>query len=187
MLLFSLEILILPFLMAIGLTLLIPAGLFLRAVPFLRGIGGTLIAIGLGIALFWPATLALLNAPVTQYFGDLWQPVAANPAAAYSNSQNSVCPEFGIGQWLCFGVTDIMQSISNSFSLSLDVWGVALATILNIYPFLNYFLYYSLYLVFQLFVLLVIDILLVYPLTDGVARMLGGTIRLSLTDKLRLA
>ena len=52
---------------AIGLGVFIPIGMIMRAFPFIRGIGGTLIAIGIGISIVYPVLLLALNLPVTNY------------------------------------------------------------------------------------------------------------------------
>ncbi len=52
---------------AIGLGVLIPIGIIMRTFPFIRGIGGTLIALGIGISIVYPVLLLGLNLPVTNY------------------------------------------------------------------------------------------------------------------------
>ena len=54
---------LLPILFTLGLGVLIPLGLLLRAFPFIRGIGGTFVAIGIGLSLIYPASLVLLELP----------------------------------------------------------------------------------------------------------------------------
>jgi hypothetical protein len=51
----------------LGLAVLIPVGLIMRAFPFMRGIGGSLIAMGIGLSIVYPALLVGFNLPVTNY------------------------------------------------------------------------------------------------------------------------
>ena len=67
--------------------------------------------------------------------------------------------------------------------------GIAFSTIGSIYPALNFLLGYGvngMYLAFQVFFLFVLDLIILFPLTDGIARLLGGTIRFQLGGKLKL-
>ena len=59
------EIELVPVLMFLGLSLFIPVGLVFRAFPFVRGIGGTMIGIGIGFAIIWPTILIGFNYPIT--------------------------------------------------------------------------------------------------------------------------
>ncbi|MCL4365112.1 MAG: hypothetical protein M1569_01200 [Candidatus Marsarchaeota archaeon] len=61
----DISILMLPSIVQLGLVVLIPIGILFRAFPFVRGIGGTLIAMGIGLALLWPSLLLLFNYPIT--------------------------------------------------------------------------------------------------------------------------
>ena len=58
---------LLPAIVIMGLTLFVPLGVILRAIPFLRGIGGTMIGIGIALSLVYPMLLLVLNVPVTNY------------------------------------------------------------------------------------------------------------------------
>ena len=55
-----------------------------------------------------------------------------------------------------------------------------------IYTYMNEIMQYGIYLIIQL-LLFSFDLILMYPIVDNVARSLGGSIRLSLGGKLRLA
>ena len=59
---------LLPTLVVIGLGVLIPIGLIFRALPVIRGVGGTLVAIGIGLAIIYPAMLVTLNQSVDNAF-----------------------------------------------------------------------------------------------------------------------
>jgi|GEM_PF-1969815 hypothetical protein len=189
---YSSQIIILPFLMALGLGVLLPMGLIMRAVPFIRGIGGTLIAFGIGIAVIWPAILILFNAPVSQYFcgavGTNFCTVVG--AVGQTNSQPATWTQSSICQ------TNMLGSVCDSLSTwinGLSGWGnviyyfgAAWHSIDSVYPGLNLMIQYNLYLIMQFFVLSVVDLMMFYALTDNLARMLGGTIKISLGRKLKL-
>lgn len=66
----------LPSMALIGLLFFIPMGLLFRAFPFVRGIGGTLVAIGFGMAVVFPAVLIVFNGVFMNY---LQQAIAINP------------------------------------------------------------------------------------------------------------
>ncbi len=51
----------------LGLAIFLPIGIILRAFPTLRGIGGELIGIGMGIGLILPILLLFINQPITSY------------------------------------------------------------------------------------------------------------------------
>lgn len=54
-------------LLMMGITLFLPAGIILRAIPFLRGIGGELIGIGIAISIILPFLLIFFNYPIASY------------------------------------------------------------------------------------------------------------------------
>lgn len=200
---FSTQIIILPGLMTLGLVVLIPTGLVMRALPFIRGIGGTLIAFGIGLAIIWPTLLVLLNAPISSYFCGVLSPNFCNtnvgptaitcpPGETLTNdvctstalAASSVCPSLTTAGGL-FSIP--CQAIINWLSgLAPNLFAIPLGSVDSIYPIFNLFLQYGMYLIIQLYILVIIDFMIVYALTDAVARMLGGTIRLSLGNKLRL-
>lgn len=72
----SISIDILPSMAFVGLVFFIPLGLLFRAFPFIRGIGGTLVAIGFGMAVVFPAVLIIFNGVFMNYIG---QAIAINP------------------------------------------------------------------------------------------------------------
>lgn len=166
----------LPLLMSVGLGFLIPLGLIFRAFPFIRGVGGTLIAMGFGAAIVFPSILVFFNAPLTNGLSNLIY------------GPNGV-PQVQIGQFQCTGASWIFCEMinvslsalgqSNVFFMAWDAFG-------GIYPFWNGMLLYGFYLVMQL-ILFVFDLLILYTVTDNVAKLLGGTIRLSLGTKMKLA
>jgi hypothetical protein len=156
---------LLPFLFLIGLTVIIPLGLVFRAMPFTRSIGGTLIGIGIGIAIIYPSMLIVLNYPVTNALQ------TATPAVS------STCTA-GV---FCYAVNFVGNLINFASSI-----GLAFASLQTMIPALDYIVWYSVYLVFQL-LLFILDLGIGYSLANGIARLLGGNISLRITGKLKLA
>lgn len=174
------EILLLPILVEIALAMLIPTGLFMRAFPFTRNAGGTLIGFGVGIAVIWPSTLLLINAPISSYF---YNTVLGGMPS--SSAQPVTYPTSSSGSFISYAWNYLIDPFRNMVTISNDLW-LAFSTINSIYPSLNAIMDMSIYSILQLYILLIIDILVAYTLTDSVARMLGGTIRLRLGGKLKL-
>jgi hypothetical protein len=163
------QLAVIPVLFVLGLAFLIPLGLILRAFPFVRGVGGTFIAIGIGISLVYPALLVLLNAPITSALQG-----TAFPSVGGANCSGLLCSLSGVVFSLLGGNTGVGI-------------GTALDSINTIYPAMNGILYYSMYLMLQLF-LFILDLTIAYPLVDNIARMLGSPgVRLSIAGKIKLA
>ncbi|HUB92423.1 MAG TPA: hypothetical protein VL945_00515 [Candidatus Saccharimonadales bacterium] len=190
------QVILLPYFITIGLTILIPIGLVFRALPLTRGIGGSLIAYGIGFALIWPGILILFNAPVSSYF-----------CSILSGGSNSFCTPLGpdpntvtqalTGSTSAAAAPDQSNLITGVFNQALSFVGqawtngkleftLAFDSISDLYPALNLFVKYGIYLILQLFVMLVLDLMLFYALTNNIARMLGGTTRLGLGRRLKL-
>ncbi|MGC8675943.1 MAG: hypothetical protein ACP5T3_00290 [Candidatus Micrarchaeia archaeon] len=165
----------LGYIVAIGLGFLIPLGLVFRAFPFIRGIGGTLIGIGVALAVVYPATLVLLNMPVSNAFVFL---------APTTSSMTSVAASSGVP--VLFNIVDALLPPP----IALGILGASIAPLFayvgEIYTFLDIYLFYGTYLLLQ-FLLFILDLVIVYALGDNIARMLGGTFRLSFGNKLKLA
>ncbi len=162
----------------IGLAVLIPIGLILRAFPFIRGVGGTLVALGIGIAVIYPATLAVFNAPVSSLIqnGLAW-PTPAPPA--YSSQPFWLSIYTGT-------VGSIVGGIIGSNAIYAPGYTAGMASFSSIYPGVNGIVNHSIYSIAQL-LLFIVDLMVVYPLVDSLASLLGGTIRLQLGGKLKLA
>ncbi len=158
LLLMGMQYYLLPTVFTLGLLVVIPMGLVLRAFPFVRGIGGMLIALGIGMALIYPSLLLMLNYPITQALQS-----SAIPTLTGSTCNNLLC----------------------GFIIGLNGVGDALESVNSIFPALNGILFYNAYLLLQL-VLFLLDLAIAFPLVDNIARMLGGSIRLQLGGKLKL-
>lgn len=177
---------LLPALASIGLEVLIPLGLVLRAFPFARGVGGTAVAIGIGAAIVYPSLLVLFNQPIDYYFTSNY-PIS-QPGATFSCS-SLVADMHGVGgtvlRIVCGGVDIALGPVKASVRLAealpwtWQVFGPAT-------PYMN-FLVNNLFYVIVNFLMFALDLILMYPIVDSIARSLGGTIRFELGGKLRLA
>jgi len=172
------QIYMLPYLIEMVIVVLIPIGLILRALPFVRGIGGTLIAIGIGVGIVYPSLLLLLNYPVTSMLTNAL-PVYSSTSLQYSGSN--------ILESL---LVDIINTVRNWFSgVAAGTTGVSegLGSFFynNLYGVMNGINYYMLFSLMQI-ILFVIDLMIAYPITDAIAKMLGGTIRLQIGGRMKL-
>ncbi|MEM3859855.1 MAG: hypothetical protein QW478_10700 [Candidatus Micrarchaeaceae archaeon] len=152
----------LPYIIIVALGFLIPLGLVFRAFPFIRNIGGTLIGIGIALAVIYPATLVLLNIPVSNAFTFVMP--SQLPQVTGSSS----------------GALGFLGILSSVLPLAYSNY------IYQIYSFISIYIQFSMYFVLQL-LLFILDLVIVYALGDNIAKMLGGTFRLSLGEKLKIA
>ncbi|MEM3851338.1 MAG: hypothetical protein QXD17_02930, partial [Candidatus Micrarchaeaceae archaeon] len=140
-----------------------------------RGVGGTLIAIGIGLSVIFPSLLLFVNEPVSNM-------VRYNFPTVSSISGSTVSSNVG-------GIFAAMLKIIDNFlsqaGSSLSGLGAGFASFGTIYPALNGIIYYTFFSLLQ-FVLFVLDLIIIYPLIDSIAKQLGGTIRFSLSGKLKL-
>jgi hypothetical protein len=167
-----------------SLTMIIPLGLVFRAFPFSRNIGGTLIAIGIGAGIVYPAILVLFNYPLTQAITP-YVYVAPTPGPSTGN----LLPTSGNGFFLDTGaeIIDTIFKLTIGPIVNLAQYAGIGANIFNgVYYFYNYILNYGFYMILQFFIFAV-DLMILYPIVDSIARSLGGTLRLSLGSKLKLA
>ncbi|MGC8479246.1 MAG: hypothetical protein ACP5M9_01070 [Candidatus Micrarchaeia archaeon] len=185
--LITVQITVLPLFEIIGLWILIPLGLILRALPFVREIGGTLLAFGIGIALVWPSMLVLFNVPVSNFFYGYFSTNNLTPTTS--------CSSLGLISVVCNAINSFgyyvpeaaLSSVAyGSFTNQINSFSIAFSTLSSIYPGLNYILQNSLYLIIQVFILLIFDLVIAFTITDNIAHILGGSIRLSVTNKLKL-
>ena len=176
----------LPSFAYIGLTFFIPLGLIFRALPFIRGIGGTLIAIGVALCLVLPSTLILFNSLATNIITSA-VPIAQPPPASLQNSCSSTFSVFTSwgAKLVCNSVSVFIAQLASNIVSS--IWDALVVFQTNaIYTYMNRILLFGIYIIVQM-ILFVIDLIIMYPLVDSIARALGGTIRLSIGGKLRLA
>ena len=202
---YTAQILLMPFFIAIGVGFLIPAGLIMRAMPLVRGIGGTLIAFGIGFTIVWPSILILFNAPVSSAFCSLLSPnfcntsIGPSPEVLITNagsvSVQQACndPELAAlsGSLLYPACTEVQNAVIGTYTsitpnIGYEEVVVPFETMSSLYPVLNLFIKYGAYIIFQFFFLFVADLMIFYAITDSIAKMLGGSIKLSLGKKIKL-
>ncbi len=167
---------LLPLFMVVGLLLLLPVGLIFRSIPLIRGIGGTILALGIGLAVVWPSVLVLFNAPMSSYFSSVF------PTQIQQQSLGNACNSWGILSSVCNSISSGAEFASGLAEST----AVVFQSMSSIYPALNYLLYYNLFLIFQFYFLFVFDLIITYSIIDNIARLLGGSIRLSFGRRLKL-
>lgn len=176
----------------LSLGILIPIGILFRAIPVLRGAGGTVIALGLVGSIFYPLILVGLNAPVNSFFAANYYSTPPGIPNVYNGCQNSgylgyICDVSTWGPQALFdGMAGVVGGIfgsSASQSYQSATNGALFNGVLVTVNFLNY---YTFPLMVN-FILFIIDLVFVYALAQGIAKMLGGTLRLSLGKKISIA
>lgn len=168
----NLESFILPYMVILGLAILIPMGLVFRAFPFVRGIGGTLIAIGIGIAIIYPAVLVIFNQNVSNVVGPALLQV---PNATYAST----------GNWFFDGLIDLFNSIIGQVVSNLIAWYAVLTSMVNIFTMINVVMGYNIYVIIQ-FLLFILDLAITVPVVRAIATALGGSVRLGLGKRMKL-
>jgi hypothetical protein len=182
-----------PFIVEAGLAIFIPLGMVMRAIPFLRPIGGTLIALGIGIAVVYPAMLLVFNLPVSNYlYATLGLPVlsqqtsSANTltasqtqpqscSASNSNSANSNCIPGQASTLLNF----VTPFFSRLFTAAYSFWIGFYTPLLSVYPTMNFLVNIELNPIIQ-FLLNVFDIIFFVVITTDIAKLLGGSLSFSI-------
>jgi len=154
---------LMPLIVYIGIMVFVPLGIIFRAFPFLRPVGGTLFAFGVGLSIVFPLLIILINEPLTIIL------------------YNTLNYQITTGNGLLNGIINILLNyIESAYNL-----GSAIPLTISIYPALNIYAPYFMFL-FAEFLFLLIDLMIWYPLVDSIAKSLGGTIRLELGGKLRI-
>ena len=173
----------LPYIIAGGLGILIPIGIFLRAIPFLRFTGATFIALGIGVSLVYPALLLFFNMPLPQY---LVPPVTTVAAPTFT------CSTSGLNYLLCVSMNTAINDINSWFSTVTDfayiAWGLGngLLSISSIYPAFNMLLSQAFMNMILQFILFVFDLIIGYVIVQNIASILGGKVSLGI-GRLKLA
>ncbi|MCL5093340.1 MAG: hypothetical protein M1128_02650 [Candidatus Marsarchaeota archaeon] len=162
---------------AIGLSVFLPIGIVLRAIPFLRGIGGTMIGIGIMISLIFPSLLLLFNIPVSSLM--VGPTPTAQPAYSCSSSNYVYCL---IMNFISTTTNTILGAIKNmGYSLTGAYYGLAtfFSSPPSIFPALNYITGEVEQVILQ-FILLILDIIITITIGNSIAKMLGGKVRLGI-------
>jgi hypothetical protein len=191
------------YIVALGLGVLIPVGIILRAIPVLRGLGGSAIALGIGMAIIYPGILVLFNLPLSNYIYTFTLAQSQLPGSGCPFTTTLVCQI-----WDGF-TSSLISSIpgtsiaSTAFSLynpivlldfgqfgassaAISAWntGFNLGLISplasgSIYPSLNFIIDNMIGSILQ-FILIALDIMIGLILANSVASMLGGQLTLGL-------
>lgn len=175
-------------LMSVGLGVFLPLGLILRAVPFLRGIGGTLIALAIAVAVIYPSLIVFVNAPITgtiTFSAPTCPPVNTELGTGLSTAllQLAYATAYGI-QGVAFSGIPNQAAFQCGYSAAVDTFftgnaadsgGSVISVIFD----------YQLPMVLQ-FILFVIDLIMAIVLAQQIAKMLGGSLRLGF-GKMKLA
>ncbi|MDE1804948.1 MAG: hypothetical protein KGH59_04170 [Candidatus Micrarchaeota archaeon] len=179
----DIEYYLIPLLVLSGLAVFIPFGLVFRALPFLRGIGGALIAIGIAISLIFPATLVIFNWPLTA--------IITNRVIAPLSCTGASLGGTGSTWWTTVLGSQLgnYQQISQCSSSAPDAGGLgsdAGSSVLHsMLPSLNGLLDINIFAIVQ-FLLFIFDLMIIFPVASSIATSLGGSISLSLGRKLKI-
>ncbi len=147
----------------IGIGIFIPIGIVLRAFPFMRGIGGNMIAVGIATAIIYPSVLVLFNLPISSMIGST---LSTSVSQSCSGLLCSVA-SFGAD------ISSIFSSnMATGFTAGFDSFG-------SIYPAMNIITSKAFIDVLLQFVLFIFDLVIVVVITQSIARTLGGELNLS--------
>jgi len=164
---------LMPLIVYIGIMIFVPLGIIFRAFPFLRPVGGTLFAFGVGLSIVFPLLIILINEPLTTILYNMLSYSIATPTT---------------GNWLLNGILKVLMAALNAILTNISPeynFFSAFPLTISIYPALNIYAPYFMFL-FAEFLFLLIDLMIWYPLVDSIAKSLGGTIRLELGGRLRI-
>ena len=164
---------LIPLIVYIGIMVFVPLGIIFRAFPFLRPIGGTLFAFGVGLSIVFPLLIILINEPLTSILYSMLS-YSIPPPTTGNGLLN------GIIKVLFISLNIVLNDISPLYNFA-----SAIPPTVSIYPALNIYAPYFMFL-FAEFLFLLIDLMIWYPLVDSIAKSLGGTIRLELGGRLRI-
>ncbi|MEM0107080.1 MAG: hypothetical protein QXS03_02525, partial [Candidatus Micrarchaeaceae archaeon] len=168
-----------------GLGVLLPIGIFLRAMPFLRPLGGSILALSMTISIIYPMLLLFFNFPVSTFLA----PIPTVSPSTYVTT----CSNSGILGFLStlmddafgftIGIISSVSTVGSSFSIN----GVTAASnsLWCIYPVLNFItspIYTNLILQFILFIF---DLIIAIVIAQDIARAFGGSLRFGI-GRLRL-
>jgi len=169
----ALMYILMPLIVYIGIMIFVPLGIIFRAFPFLRPVGGTLFAFGVGLSIVFPLLIILINEPLTTILYNMLSYSIVTPTT---------------GNWLLNGILKVLMAALNAILTNISPeynFFSAFPLTISIYPALNIYAPYFMFL-FAEFLFLLIDLMIWYPLVDSIAKSLGGTIRLALGGRLRI-
>ncbi len=168
----------------VGLGIMIPVGIVLRAIPFLRPLGATFLALGIGAAIVYPALLLAVNLPVTSYLAPpTLFPSSASTSCPFAQSGSggnvgtqledlTICTAYGVTT----GVLDSLVSSAYTFyEIGLGT-AAGLLSFSSIYPSFNLVLSPAFINLVVQFILFVIDLIIGVVIVQNIASVLGGTV-----------
>jgi hypothetical protein len=180
---------LLPTIIVLGLVVFVPMGIMLRAIPFLRPIGGTLIAIGITVSLIYPMLMLVLNLPVTNYFNYVF--TSASSSSSCSGS-DLICNFFqDVSQAIDTAINAVPIALMGDVLGSQNAWSTAniqaynnganvgLDNVNSIFPAINFITDNTSNLVLQ-FVLFFLDMIIALIAANTIAKPLGGSVKLGL-------
>lgn len=176
--------------LAAAFALFIPIGIVFRAFPFLRGLGGSFIAIGIAIGLVFPAMLIMFNLPIQNYI----MPLVFNQNVHYKPSLTCSFLTFNFFEDIACGPAQLGFGITKGYLISAQTsntkyttafnngYDSGLATLYNdtgghIYPAFNFINFYMFPVILQ-FILFIFDIVITIVIAGAIAQMLGGKLSL---------
>ncbi len=170
----------LPLFLMLGLVIFLPIGIALRAFPLLRGIGGTLIALGVGTSIIFPSIIIIVNMPVSVLVGQISAGVTS------PESTTGFCSSGGVIYTICTAIQSILSPFTGLSSGPGKVGSdVGFASFETIFPAMNGIIYYSLIPITQL-LLFAVDFIIFIPLTDSIAKSLGGAFRTQISSRFKV-
>ncbi len=179
---------LMPLLAVLGLGVFIPVGIIMRTIPFIRGIGGTLIAIGIGLSIVYPSLLLMFNLPITNYMYALTSSVPHLPACPFSGKLicnfwsgiitfATTTSGFATGSYplaLAFGLNGVGPAATAATVSGQGVYIGLFGPFYNgIFPALNFVVDNSLMQIVQ-FLLFVLDMIIGVAITDGISTIILG-------------
>ncbi len=168
---------ILFYVIEVGLGVLLPIGIIARAIPFLRPLGGTLIALGIGSALVYPALLLFLNVPVTQYIAPIAQLPTQTPTATPTQGASQVMQNsLDKGSSYIEGIERSIASTQNAQDWVTVGFVEGLLSFVSIYPALNAVLSYGFINLALQFILFVFDLMIGVVITQDIGKVMGGKV-----------
>ncbi len=187
---------LLPTIVVLGLSVFVPMGVILRSMPFLRPIGGTMIGIGIAIALVYPTLMLVLNMPVTNYFSYVTSVPPSSGSCATAYSSGIFCDAVdGVISFLVSALsaipTVLMGMVVGSQNVNVPAFNNGLTTGLNIlninsiFPVMNFITRYGAGMSIQ-FILFFLDMIITLIAANAIAKPLGGSVRLGV-GKFKLA
>ena len=161
-----------PYMIEYALGVLLPLGLIMRSIPFMRNIGGTMIAIAIGTAIVYPTVILLLNLPVTNYFtGTLQLPTFSQSGSTQLGGFSSVSSLFSMLE----NSVNVGNFRISELSYNEPFWTGFIGSLDSIYPSINFITYELMNPLIQFF-LNIFDIIIVLIITSNIAQMLGGSL-----------